>query len=125
MNAIKAFFQKDNATAKLSGWLILLASLLTLAGQHFHFPPKTYLIMTVVAGSLTAMATVFKTSKVITWSLLWLLIYTVVNYLSNNLTQVWPEAQTIVAYIGGAIKLITDYSAHQSGDETPPTTLTK
>lgn len=125
MNTIKAFFKQDNATAKLSGWLILIASLITMAGQHFHFPAETYLVVTLIAGALTTAAGVFQKNKVITWSLAWLLLYSIITYLSTNLTQVWPEAQTFVAFLGGAIKIVTEFSQHKSTDTDPPTTITK
>lgn len=123
MNALKSFFSKDNATAKLSGYLILAASLLTLAGQYFHFPAQTYLVITLISGVIAIAAQFMQTNKVISKSFWCLLLYTVILYIADSplIVQIWPEAQKFVAFLGAAVKLITPLTTQETGDSKPPT----
>ena len=123
MNLLKSFFSKDNATAKLSGWLILLTSLITLAGQFFHFPPKTYLILTLLSGALAVAAQFMQTNKVVSKSFWLTFAYTLLVYFSDSplIVQIWPQAQKVIAFLGAAVKLITPMTTQQAADSKPPT----
>lgn len=123
MNAIKSFFSKDNATAKLSGYLILAASIITLAGQYFKFPPTVFLILTLASGAITAVAAILKANPVITKSLIWLLIYTFIVYVSDSplIVQISPNAQQLVGFLGAMVKLFTPFTTQEPGDSKPPT----
>ncbi|GAB3701406.1 hypothetical protein GCM10027592_29460 [Spirosoma flavus] len=123
MNALKDFFSKDNATAKLSGYLVFVASLITLSGQFFHYPPKTYLIIMLISGVIAVMAQFMQKNRVISTSFWILLVYTVLDYLSTSslIIQIWPSAQPVIGFLGAASKLFTPWTTQEPSDPKPPT----
>lgn len=119
------FFAKDNATAKLSSFLIVAASVLTLATKYFHFSPVVFGILALVSGLLALAGQFLQANKVLSRSGWYLFAYTLITYLAGEIGSVYPDAQSVVGFLGAVVGLIAGpFSQQQSGDPVPPKTET-
>ena len=113
------FFKQDNATAKLSSWLILAASILSYLCHSLHLSPSLNTVLLVLAGVFTIVAQFFQSNPVIKKTSWLLLAYAVVDYLATN-QAAFPNAKEMLIALAGVLKLLTAFSAQTPGDATPP-----
>jgi uncharacterized membrane protein HdeD (DUF308 family) len=118
------FFSQDNATAKLASFLIVAASILTLATKYFHVSPQVYGWATLVSGVLAVAGQFLQRNKVVSRSGWILFGYSVLTYLSGQIGTVYPEGTQIVGFLGAVAGLLFGpFTTQTPQDPTPPKTL--
>ncbi|CCH01241.1 hypothetical protein FAES_3232 [Fibrella aestuarina BUZ 2] len=118
---LKGFFAQDNAIAKLTGWLVLIPALITLAVEHFNLPESIVFGLSVLSLIAAVSTQTLQNNSVYSISVWIAAGFTVLLALAEmDYVKVhYPQLASVLAFLGSAYKLYSPFTVQKIGDAKP------